>query len=139
MLLGTSLIYCISDILDGTVVQDDVFSIVTTNTFDISSHVEVYEWYCTSVIQHNITNDPRNKLNQFTEKEVLSLFRDLVYSGVLLNAPNARQFNLPALRLNRTGLHWYSLCTMPDHMDPAVKEAWIYFKSVEALCNPGDK
>ena len=133
MFLGTSLVHCLSDILDGTIVQDDVFAIISTNQFDISNHQAIDDWYSISLTQYNISQNPLNKLINFTEKEVTNLFRDLVYQGVIINRLHAKRFHTASLRLEQNK-HWYALCLVPDDMTPAVKEAWDHYKLLEKIC-----
>lgn len=133
MFLGTSLVYCLSDILDGTIDANDVFTIVSTNQFDISNRKEVVEWYQTAIIQYHVNSNKKNKIANYTEKEVIDLFSDLVHRGVIINRNHARMYHIASLKL-RQDQYWYALCVVPDNMAPAVKEAWNYFKMIEKLC-----
>lgn len=134
MLLGTSLIYCISDLLDGTKKKDDVFAIVSSDTFDLSNEDEILYWYQTSIIQHTISQNPKNKLSNYDEHEVINLFVELVKKGVIVARSHASTHHVLGLEMSAMGKHWYSIGLIPDEMIPAVKEAYDYYKAVEGLC-----
>jgi len=132
MFLGTNLTYCISDILSGEIDHSDVFCIVTTEMGDLKDKDEIQDWYGRNV-HRGISASQYNRLAEFSIKETLDLYNELVYNGTIVNKPYAVAFNDRALGMKIGAPHWYSLCIMPDDMVPAVKEAWDYFKYIEKL------
>ena len=132
MLLGTNLTYCISDILAGDIEYTDVFCIVTTEMGDLRDREEIEDWYGRNA-HTGIKSNSYNRLADFSMKETIDLYNELVHNGTILNKPFAVAFNSKALGMRLGTPHWYSLCMMPDNMVPAVKEAWDFYKMVEKL------
>lgn len=132
MLLGTNLTYCISDILSGDIDHKDVFCIVTTEMGDLRDREEVEDWYGRNA-HRGITTSTFNRLAEFSLKETLDVYNELVYNGTIINKPYAVAFNDKAIGMKIGAPHWYSLCLMPDGMVPAVREAWDFYKMVEKL------
>lgn len=132
MLIGTSLIFCLSDVLDGTIDYSDVFAIISSNEFDVSNAIQVQEWYESALVQAAISNNPKNRLEYHTEKEVIQLFREMVRQGVILNRPHAYTYHIGTLNL-RHDEHWYAMCLMPDNMDENTRYAWDQYKLIEKL------
>lgn len=132
MFLGTNLTYCISDILTGEIDHADVFCIVTTEMGDLKDREEIEDWYARN-LHRGATQSEYNRLAEFSAKETLDLYNELVYNGTIINKPYAVAFNDRSLGMKLGAPHWYSLCTTPDDMIPAVKEAWNYFKYIEKL------
>ena len=132
MFLGTNLTYCISDILSGEIEYSDVFCIVTTEMCDLKDKEEIEDWYVRN-LHRGASQSTYNRLAEFSAKETLDLYNELVYNGTIINKPYAVAFNDRSLGMKRGAPHWYSLCVTPDDMIPAVKEAWNYYKMIEKL------
>lgn len=132
MLLGTHLVNCISDIIEGHIDYHDVFAIISQNQFDISCSLDIHEWYTTAIHQYSITGSEKNKLHKHTEKDVKGLFNELVHYGVIVNRPHAGAFHIASLRLDPSK-HWYYLASRTDDMSPAVKDAYDQYRLIENL------
>lgn len=132
--LGTSLINCISDIMTGEVDVDRVFCILTTDQFDIVNEEAIEGWISSSKTLKAISGSPKNRLDEFTDFDILKKFQELVSAGIIVNRQHAFGHNLLDLELAALGKHWYAINLIPEDMDPAVLQAWDYFIFMEALC-----
>ena len=131
MLIGFDLVRCLSDILEKKVEYGDVLLIVTCVSIDFRIADEWDEfWTITNDPIHLMLGNNRHRLNFHDKEEVHNLIDDLLYDGKLITRERTHVLDAISCLPNQ----WYNILQLEDHMTPAVKQAWEYFKVLDALC-----
>lgn len=131
MLIGFELIRCLSDILEQKVEYDDVTLIITCIDYDFRKQEDYDEFWRHLMDPVQIMYAAgRHTLHMFDKEEVHMLIDDLLYDGKLII--RERRYILDSL--STLDAYWYEIIPTVEHMTPAVKDAWEYFRMLEALC-----
>lgn len=135
MLVGFELIRCLSDILEHKVEYGNVLLIVTSIDYDFRDQEQFDDFWrhLMDPIQMMYAAN-RHRLHMFDREEVQMLIDDLLYDGKLVR--RERTYILD--KFSTLDNYWFEMIPQVEHMTPAVKEAWEYFRMLEALCRNGN-
>ena len=131
MLIGFELVRCLSDILERKIKYDDVLLVVTCIDYDFRQSADYNDFWrhIMDPIQM-MYSAGRHNLHMHDKEEVHMLIDDLIYDGKLVK----REQTYILDKISILDTHWFEVIPNVEHMTPAVKEAWEYFRMLEALC-----